>query len=384
MSTKKIEYAIKHNSFLQKLYVAFGSLLIRFLGIFIRQNKKMILFSSFGGKKFNDSPKLIYDYINSRYKGEYVCVWAFLDPNSFPDLNCKKIKINSLKYFVYAQRSKYWVTNVNIERGLHFQKKTTVYLNTWHGVCLDYIGNDRPGRKDYNFKKLNYMCVSSSFDERIYKTAFNTSDNQYLKCGMPRNDCLVNREYKTDDVKKELGLPLNKKIILYAPTWREDFKRKIDYEFESQLNINNWKSIFEDEYIVLFRAHSITKKVSNIVFDDFCRDVTFYPDTNKLLSIVDILISDFSSILIDYSILERPIFNFANDYDLFLKTHGFYVDYEKEMTNGIISNEAELIDRLKNIDFDQEKIKTKALKEKYAIYSNGHATEECVKKLLGK
>lgn len=383
MSSKTFERLIKKNVVVQFLYIFLGSLFFKFLSLFVKTNKKMILFSSFGGKSFNDSPKAIFDEIVEKYGNSFVYVWAFLNPDNHSVPNdCTKVKINSLKYFVYALKSKYWVTNVNIERGLHFKKKKTVYLNTWHGLCLDYIGNDRKGRKDYNFKKMNYMCVSGLFDEKIYKTAFNLSDYQYLRCGMPRNDILVNKNIKVDEIKKKLNIPLDKKIILYAPTWRENKNNKESNFFHFPLDLKKWNESFGDKYLILFRSHSITTDVDGVIFNNFCFDVSKCPNTSDILLISDILITDYSSILFDYALLGRPIFNFGYDYDEYSKEHGFYVDYEKEMPNGIIKDEDELLNAIKNINYQEQSEKTLILKEKYIQFFDGTATKKCVESLF--
>ena len=95
-------------------------------------------------------------------------------------------------------------------------------MNTWHGIALKYIGNDCPGRKDYNFDTLDYLTVSGDYDERVFKSAFNARESSYLRCGMPRNEELwLADENKMVAMRKKLGIPESKKVILYAPTWRE-------------------------------------------------------------------------------------------------------------------------------------------------------------------
>ena len=95
-------------------------------------------------------------------------------------------------------------------------------MNTWHGIALKYIGNDCPGRKDYNFDTLDYLTVSGDHDERVFKSAFNARESSYLRCGMPRNEELwFADENKKSAMRKKLGISEGKKVILYAPTWRE-------------------------------------------------------------------------------------------------------------------------------------------------------------------
>ena len=168
----RLIYILKHNKFIQKLYVVIMSFVFKVCGTFLKTDDKLVLFVSFMGKNFNDSPKVLYDYMQSHpeYKG-YRCVWAFEHPENFPGL--ETVKIDTPAYFKMALRAKYWITNTNIERGLKFKKKDQVYLNTWHGIALKYIGNDCPGRKDYNFDTLDYLTVSGDYDECVFKSAFN-------------------------------------------------------------------------------------------------------------------------------------------------------------------------------------------------------------------
>jgi len=98
------------------------SFVFQLWGKFLKTDKNTILFVSFMGKNFNDSPKVIYEYIkgNSEYSG-FCCVWAFEHPEKFPEL--ETVKIDSMAYFKLVLKAKYWVTNTNIERGLRFKKK---------------------------------------------------------------------------------------------------------------------------------------------------------------------------------------------------------------------------------------------------------------------
>ena len=133
---------------------------------------------------------------------KYCCVWAFEHPEEHPELDT--VMIDSAKYFRTALKAKYWVTNTNIERGLKFKKKKQVYINTWHGIALKHIGNDCPGRNDYNFDTVDHLVVSGSHDERVWKSAFNANPCTYLRCGMPRNEELwLASENKREELPPE-------------------------------------------------------------------------------------------------------------------------------------------------------------------------------------
>ena len=119
----------------------------------------------------------------------------------------------------------------------------------------------------------------------------------------------------------------------------------------------------------------------NIKFDDRVVDVSQYPSINELFKISDILLSDYSASIIDYSILERPIICFAYDYEEYKAERGLYWDLEKEMPNGVMRNESEVLQHIMTMDYVEDSKKTKSLKSKYNQYG-GNATQECVKALF--
>ncbi len=357
------------------------SFVFRVVGCFIKVDDKMVLFVSFMGKGFNDSPKAIFEYMksHSEYK-DLTCVWAFEDPSKYPEL--KTVKIDSFAYFKTALKAKYWITNTNIERGLKFKKRKQVYLNTWHGVALKHIGNDCPGRKDYNFDTVDYLVVSGDYDERVFKSAFKAKEDSFLRCGMPRNEELW---LAADDMKREmrikLNIPVSKKVILYAPTWRDSTDGGKSYEIKPPIHFEEWENALGDEYVVLFRAHHQTTKVLGIQFDDFVRDASDYPVVNDLMIVADLLITDYSAIAFDYSILCKPILCYAYDYDTYLADRGTYFDIDQRYPNKSCRTEAELLDRITNIVYSVECEKTKAFRDAFIQYGVG-ATKTCVESLF--
>lgn len=378
----KIEYLLKHNTFIQSTYKIVFNSLFRILGLFVRIDKDLVLLSSYGGRKFNDSPKVLYDALKQE-KPFLKFVWAFENPEKF-FIDCEKVKIDTPRYFLTALRAKYWITNVNIERGLHFKKKNTIYVNTWHGIPLKLVGNAVDGRNDFDFSNIDTFCCSGKHDRDIYIRDMQVNPKNILNCGMPRNDELYNVSTdRINEIKKKLKLPIDKKVILYAPTWRESTDGGSNYEIKPPINIQKWKEVLSDNYIVIFRMHHFTTKLLGLKFDDFILDGSSYSDINELMIISDILISDYSATIFDYSILERPIISFAYDYDSYIKNRGFYMDIEKELPNGLCRTEDELLSRIVSMDFEKESIKAKLFKDKY-IEFGGKASEKIISFLLAR
>ena len=380
---QRLIFVLKHNLVLQKLYRACMSLVFKFLGLFVSIDDNLVLFSSFMGSNFNDSPRAIYNLICSDPKYSTMkCVWAFEHPEEFPDL--VTVKIDTPKYFITALRAKYWVTNTNIERGLSFKKRRTVYLNTWHGIALKKIGNDCPGRKDYNFNSVDILCVSGDHDENVFFSAFNAKEKSYLKCGMPRNDRLWNSsESERAAMRQRLGIDAKKKVILYAPTWRDSVNGGKSYDIKPPVDFERWKRELGEEYIVLFRAHHITTKVLGVKFDDFIMDMSGYSDVNDLMIASDVLITDYSAIAFDYSILCRPVVCYAYDYDTYLADRGTYFSIDEKYPSGSCRNEDELIRKIKNMNFDEECNRSKEFRDEFVQFG-GQATKTCIEALFEK
>ena len=380
----RLDYRLKHSLFFYSLFSSTANFVISFLGFFIHIDKRLVLFTGLS-RKYNDSPKVIYERMLAlpEYKG-FRFVWALEDPESeeIPG-PAKKIKIDTLKYFKIALKAGYWVACVNIERGLHFKKKKCKYLNTWHGTPFKYIGNDVEGRKDFDFRHINYMCYASEYEKVIYKRAFRVREESLIPSGLPRNDILYNvKEETIVSIKQKLGLPLDKKIILYAPTWRDSKDGGNTYSLKPPIDTSLWKKELFSDYVVLFRTHGYTNKLLGIVFNGTIRDFSQYPNVNELFIISDVLISDYSASMADYSILERPVICFAYDYDEYKIDRGLYLDLEKCMPSGVFRSEREVIEHIKNMNYAHECLKTKSMIKEKIVYYGGHATDICIKKLM--
>jgi CDP-glycerol glycerophosphotransferase len=315
---------------------------------------------------------------------DFKMVWALEDTNA--DIPGKPIivKADTPKYFWYTLKAKYWITCVNIERSLHYKKKNCKYLNTWHGLSINHCGNAVPGRKDFDFGAVDYMCYESDYHREILIRDFLAREEAMIPTGLPRNDVLyTTSQEEVVSIKKRLGLPLDKKLILYAPTWRDSTDNGASYEIKPPIDVNYWAEELKNDYIVLLRTHAYTTKLLGIEFNDVIRDYTSYPVINDLFKISDILVSDYSSCIADFSILERPVVCFAYDYEAYCKHRGLYLDLETAMPSGVKRTEQEVITQIKTMDYDAECKKTKEMIKDTLTYIGGRATEICIVKMFG-
>lgn len=371
---KKLENIIKTNTLINKMYTLIGSLVINLVGLFVKQKPKTILFVSYMGKNFNDSPKMIYDeLINDEYFEDYTFIWAFNDINKYKidNKNTKIIKMDSFKYLLTALQAEYWITNVNIERGLHFKKDYTKSINTWHGIPFKKVGNDVQGRNDFDFSNTNLFCYSGEYESEIYKKAFNLTDKNLFKTGMPRNDLVIKNDSKIiDKVHKKYNIK-NKKIILYAPTWREN---QDDLKL---MDLNKWKEELEDKYVFFIKAHGLSEQL-NIQNNEFVMDVSNYEETSELLIAADMLITDYSSIFFDYALLGKPIFIYAPDYNKYVYERGAYFNLQ-ETDLEYFENSNSLLNYIKQFNYEEESMKSSNFIKKYNDTRNTNSTNTIVK-----
>lgn len=380
-----VEYILKHSRVALTLYRVFVGAFFRCLGIFCKTEPDLILFSGHG-KRYNDSPRAIYEYlVEKKLTDKYRCVWAVDDPKlyHFP-IETETVIIDTFKYFILALKAKYWVCCVNIERGLKFKKRNTVFLNTWHGASINWCGNAVGSRNDFDFRNVNFLCISGEYERPFVIRDFRIPDANIIATGLPRNDELYGcNESKIQRLKEKLGLPSDKKIILYAPTWRDSKDFGKDYQLCPPINWSLWEERLGAEYVLLLRTHPYTTKLMNVSFNSFIRNFTNYPKINDLLMVSDILISDYSSTILDFCILSRPIICFGYDYDEYVQKRGFYFDLNTTIPGGIVRKQEDVLSRIIGMDFKEESIAVENFKKTHIEYG-GDATKQCVEHLLGE
>lgn len=381
----RLDYVLKHNFVINRIFNFLVSSFLKIIGLFVKIDDKMVIFSGHS-RQYNDSPRTLYEYMLSHPEkyGKYRTVWALEDPDNveIPG-NPIKIKADTFAYFVMTLKSKYWITCVNIERGLNYKKSACRYLNTWHGTPFKHIGNDAGVRKDYNFESIDYFCYASEFEKEIYLRAFRTRENAMIPTGLPRNDELYATSLEEiETIKLKLNIPFDKKIILYVPTWRDSIDNGRTCVIKPPINTKKWEEELKDDWIILFRMHPYSNKILGLEFNEYLRDFSTYPNVNDLFKISDILISDYSASMADFSILERPILCFAYDYEQYKADRGLYVDYSTEMPSGILKNEDEVLKYIRSMDYAHECEKTRVMIKERMIHYGGHATESCLERLF--
>ena len=399
---KKYKRVIDRHNFLRefrkgmKTKRKFYIFLYRHVFLKLPIKKDLVFFESFLGKNYSDSPKYIYEYMlenNMNYK----YVWCFDEERKLPG-TAKTVKRFSLRYFYSLARAKYWVSNSRLPRYLD-KREENVYLQTWHGTPLkqlvfdmDEVYSANPNYKRHFYeqsRRWDYLSSPNKYSSDIFRRAFKFN-KKFIEAGYPRNDILYNKNTEQDinAIKKEIGVPLDKKVVLYAPTWRDDeFYSRGKYKFTLQLNLEKMKEELGDEYIVLLRMHYfIASQMDISEFEGFAYDFSAYDDIAELYLVSDILITDYSSVFFDYANLKRPILYYTYDLEKYRDTlRGFYIDIETEVPGPLLRSTDEVIDAIQNINDIQDRYKERYddFYNRFCHWDDGNATKKTIEQVFG-
>ena len=402
---KLISDICKKNKIIRKivrfLMNLFGKIKYSFYKITNKVDDKLVVFEAYQGRNYACSPKEIYLAMleDEKYK-DYKFIWCFKDTNKKIDGNAKIVKYKSKEYYKAFAKAKYWIVNSLIEETIT-PKSNQIFLQCWHGTPLkrlrhdiehDGVFNDVKEirkRNDLDTKRFTYFISPSKFCTEKFTSAFNlknlNKENIIIEEGYPRNDFLF--KYTKEDVKelkKELNLPKNKKIILYAPTFRDNQHTSgVGYTYKLGLDLDKLMSELKDEYIILFRTHYfVANSIDLNKYKGFIYDVSTYDDVSRLYIISDMLITDYSSVFFDYANLKRPIIFYMYDLDEYKnKLRDFYFSLD-ELPGPIIEKEQELISSIKKYDMKNYKEKYDKFNKKFNYLDDANSSKRVIKKVF--
>ncbi len=386
---QKIVNFLKYNKTAYAVYYRVMSFCVNVLKLFVKTDDKLILFNSFAGRKYDDSPRAVFEAMKKdlRFK-DYRLVWAFHQPERFQVDGAEKIKTDGLLYFKTALAARVWVTNSSVERGLNFIGKHTLYFNTWHGTPMKKMGTDiGVGNTAFAYSGESHIDVMMSqghFATDVFSRSFGIPKEKFLEAGLPRNDILVNY---TDEhrqiIRTTLGIKPNQTVILYCPTFREyDKDESLGVVMAPPMDLRKWERELGNRYVLLMRAHYEVSKVMKIEDNEFVRNMTDYPNLNDLYIAADILISDYSSVFFDYSITGKPMFHFCYDYDKYSSKRGMYFDIREKISGA--DTEEGVIKLIKDIVPEDEQTKTVAFRDEFVNFygSAAKAAVDCIAREL--
>ena len=423
---------------------AYGLLHYRLTTFWLGTDDHTVLFASFDGRAYSDSPRAIFEHmVRSREFEGCTLVWGVrkakvaklrktvrklreevypeiagipsekLDAESLPGPKIVVVGYNGKQWRRYLATAKYWVLNFKVPDYLR-PKRDQVFLQTWHGTPLKRLGydlehfdnvlNTREGmqrRYGLETEKFSWFVSPSPFATEKFKSAWRMEehgkDGIILQTGYPRNDILTTHTPSdVDRIKARIFghfyLPYEQKvkrptIVLYAPTYRSDHHESgKGYTYDDELDFERLRAEFGDDVIVLFRTHwLIAGRFDFERYAGFVYNVSGYDDMSDLYLISDVLITDYSSSMFDFSILKRPMIFYMYDLEHYRdESNGFYFDPEEVLPGPIVRTEDELVGALHDVvegrfAYDE---RYERFNERFNSLEDGHASERVVNAVL--
>ena len=364
--------------------------------------KNTILYQAYSSKILAGNPYAMFKYLinNPKYK-HLKHIWIVKDKNAkhiLPYKNNKNVEFvigGSKKHMKYLATAEYLVNNAAFP-SYYIKKKEQVYINTWHGTPLKGLGkydkslNRRPIMSaQRNFLCCDYLVMPNKYTTDILMEHYDVKNifkGEIVEEGYPRIDLVLNTEKEKiiKELEEKIGYSLqDKKIILYAPTFRSEnisnAKKHIDNSNQICEYIEQIMEKMPKNYVMFFKAHSNllgyfkdNEKITKMfLFDDF--------ETNEILSITDVLMTDYSSVFFDYLCTKRPIIFFTYDREKYERERGFLFPLD-ELPGKLCDTVEDVIGCLNDINNSNYNYseKYKNFIEKFAYLDDGQATKRVV------
>lgn len=341
---------------------------------------KSIVCLGMSGKSYSDSPRAVSEKMKELYP-DYEIVWYLPKCDDKYGIIPEYVQIvkNKIDLVKSVSKSCCFITSEDIE-DIYFKKKNQIFIQTWHGDrTLKKVLYDQLPKNEWECpiadEWLTDICVAgSSLGESVYRSAFNYY-GPITTFGMPRNDKLLNPDIlECKRIKDRMGIPDGKKVLLYAPTYRDNIKTKQipTVDIKNVMNILNKPF---DLWVCLLRTHISSAGIDNNYFWETCIDATDYPDMADLLSICDFLITDYSSCSGDFILCDKPMILAMFDRK----------EYEEECRElkfdpieaGFIvaESQTDLEKKITNLKIEDYVESDRKLKQFFSVYETGEASK---------
>jgi CDP-glycerol glycerophosphotransferase len=364
--------------------------------------KRTIIFQAYSGR-YTCSPKALYEsMVNDPLFKHYTFIWVVSDKQRYAFLENQPrtslVEIRTREYYAAFARAEYWVVNIMLPLRI-IKRKSQVMVQCWHGTPLkrlrqDIVENTKNvmnSRQDFirknliDTKRWDYLISPSRFATDKFVSAFTIQrmqdEGRILEIGYPRNDALHNPSQKQiDKLKRNLKLPKDKRVILYAPTWRDDQHDTLKggYTHQNKLDFAKLQAAIGDKYVILFRAHYyIANHFDLSAYEGFVYDVSDRDDINDLYLVSDVLITDYSSVMFDYANTNKPMLFFMYDRQHYEENlRGFYIDIG-ELPGLITNSSAKIATALQDIKTYQQTYQKAYMdfSKRYTYLDDGKATK---------
>lgn len=349
-----------------------------------------IVCDNYMGKPFGCNSKYVVNKLLEKYPDELDIVWTAtkkeMKSKSYPE------GVRVVKYGAVAAKKEYssakvWLTNyhkVSYAKQGMYRKDGQYYIQMWHGsLGIKKIENNVSCLTENatwlqfaqeSSRMTTHWISNSAFETNIYKTAFWDAEN-ILEYGHPRNDLLINQDPEIINKVKEYYDITDKKILFYAPTFREDYRLDC-YQIDYAALKEALEEKFGGEWVFVVRLHPRVGKFASTLLpkEDYIVNATYYPDIQELLLSADCMISDYSSCIFDFLLTRRPAFIFATDIEEYNTERGFYYPLESTPFPIALDNES-LINNVHSFNSESYAVKAQEFLDSKGCIEDGNASE---------
>ena len=303
------------------------------------------IFQSFEGKTVGDSPFEIMNVLKRRNVGLEL-IYVVRSANQALPEGVRGVVYGTAEWVRALATSKFVIANNNLPE-FFAKREGQTYLQTWHGTPLKRLGTDITTGAASKFYVANMAREAASWDYLISPSPYCTEllpralgfTGKVLEAGYPRNDRLVTDEVTRTRVRESLGVSDGETLVLYAPTWR-DSKRTMTGAWAG---VNFFDAELPEGFRLMFRGHNNTKSAHKSALAGGAIDVTNYPDVTDLFLAADVLVTDYSSVMFDFSVTLKPMAFLVPDLAEYEANRGFYFDFRAEAPGPLFSNAIELV-----------------------------------------
>ncbi|HWG24899.1 bifunctional glycosyltransferase/CDP-glycerol:glycerophosphate glycerophosphotransferase [Actinospica sp.] len=347
-----------------------------------------VVFESHLGLSYSDSPKYIYEALR-RHGHSGRVTWSYTEnTNGFPK-DAHLVMRNSWGYLRALARAEFWVDNQGFPQWMAKPGRTT-YIQTWHGTALKTMGVNTPqvkamltGQRKALSRAVNrfdHFLVRGEWDIRTLVEAFEMRAEP-LRFGYPRNDLLLSPERGelSASLRARFGFPADKTVLLYAPTFRST-----SGPFRPDFSFEDFAREFGETHLLLVRAHYLNTVSVPEAARGAVQDVSKYPDVTELFLASDALITDFSSVMFDFSLLDRPMAFFAPDKAGYTRDRGTYFDLEAEAPGPYTTDQESFFKALHALTPDSHHAERRAFARRFGEYEHGDAAERVYQRFFAK
>ena len=359
-----------------------------------RPSRARVLFNSFNGR-YSDSPRAIHEELARRDTGRRH-VWMGSDKSGEFPFGVGVVEPYTVRYLREAGRAGYVVSNIEMPRNFRPRPGVT-YLQTWHGTPLKRIGFDNPrwgenprglDRMAHEYAKWDFLVSQNAFSTEIFRRAFRF-EGEILETGYPRNDILSDpsaAEVRAR-VRDALGIADGTRVVLYAPTWRDNaVGADGTLRFSLPLDLERMSGALGANHVVLLRLHRLLASTLGDSVEPFGRNVSDHPDIRDLYLAADVLLTDYSSAMFDFAVTGKPIVLFTHDLDEYRDgVRGFYFDLEAEAPGPVCRTGDEVIEALRDSAEAEERHAERyaRFRERFCPLDDGGASARVVDRVFG-